>query len=145
MISQVTLKATATKPALLEPASITLTYSVSISLVLMLKMKMIYTVSDTAVLIATCLLDKTTIHLNMAFKAKGMKYSVRNKLHVVKFASDNSSNSAASQEFDVDEKLVQDWRRHIDKIQSLPKSKGADWGKEVPNAQVQEKHRCMGR
>ena len=39
-----------------------------------------------------------------------MKYSASFKLQVVKFASDNSNNSAASRKFGIDEKLVQDWR-----------------------------------
>ena len=48
-----------------------------------------------------------------------MKYSASFKLQVVKFASDNSNNSAASQKFGIDEKLVRDWRRKIDNIKSL--------------------------
>ena len=40
-----------------------------------------------------------------------MKYSASFKLQVVKFASDNSNNSAASRKFGIDEKLVRDWRR----------------------------------
>ena len=55
-----------------------------------------------------------------------MKYSASFKLQVVKFASDNSNNSAASQKFGMDEKLVRDWRRKIDNIKSLPKTKCAD-------------------
>ena len=45
-----------------------------------------------------------------------MKYSASFKLQVVKFASDNSNNSAASRKFGIDEKLVRDWRRKIDNI-----------------------------
>ena len=52
-----------------------------------------------------------------------MKYSASFKLQVVKFASDNSNNSAASRKFGIDEKLVRDWRRKIDNIKSLPKTK----------------------
>ena len=55
-----------------------------------------------------------------------MKYSASFKLQVVKFASDNSNNSAASRKFGIDEKLVRDWRRKIDNIKSLPKTKCAD-------------------
>ena len=44
-----------------------------------------------------------------------MKYSASFKLQVVKFASENSNNSAASRKFGIDEKLVRDWRRKIDK------------------------------
>ena len=43
-----------------------------------------------------------------------MKYSASFKLQVVKFASDNSNNSAASRKFGIDEKLVRDWRTKID-------------------------------
>ena len=49
-----------------------------------------------------------------------MKYSASFKLQVVKFASDNSNNSAASRKFGINEKLVRDWRRKIDNIKSLP-------------------------
>ena len=55
-----------------------------------------------------------------------MKYSASFKLQVVKFASDNSNNSAASRKFGIDKKLVRDWRRKIDNIKSLPKTKCAD-------------------
>ena len=58
-----------------------------------------------------------------------MKYSASFKLQVVKFASDNSNNSAASRKFGIDEKLVRDWRRKIDNIKSLPKTKCADRGR----------------
>ena len=47
-----------------------------------------------------------------------MKYSASFKLQVVKFASDNSNNSAASRKFGMDEKLVRDWRRKIDNIKN---------------------------
>ena len=50
-----------------------------------------------------------------------MKYSASFKLQVVKFASDNSNNSAASRKFGIDEKLVQDWRRKIDNIKFCQK------------------------
>ena len=56
-----------------------------------------------------------------------MKYSASFKLQVVKFASDN--NSAASRKFGIDEKLVRDWRRKIDNIKSLLKTKCADRGR----------------
>ena len=50
-----------------------------------------------------------------------MKYSASFKLQVVKFASDNSNNSAASWKFGIDKKLVRGWRRKIDNMKSLPK------------------------
>ena len=59
-----------------------------------------------------------------------MKYSASFKLQVVKFACDNSKNSAASRKFGMDEKLVRDWRRKIDNIKSLPKTKCADRGRQ---------------
>ena len=65
----------------------------------------------------------------MLSKVKRMKYSASFKLQVVKFASDNSNNSAASRKFGIDEKLVRDWRRKIDNIKSLPKTKCADRGR----------------
>ena len=55
-----------------------------------------------------------------------MKYSASFKLQVVKFASDNSNNSTASRKFGINKKLVRDWRRKIDNIKSLPKTKCAD-------------------
>ena len=60
--------------------------------------------------------------------SKWSKYSAKFKLQVVKFAK-NTNNSAAGQEFDVNEKLVRDWRRHIEKIRAMPKNKCTDWGK----------------
>ena len=63
-----------------------------------------------------------------------MKYSASFKLQVVKFASDNSNNSAASRKFGIDKKLVRDWRRKIDNIKSLPKTKCADRGRKCQMA-----------
>ena len=70
-----------------------------------------------------------------------MKYSASFKLQVVKFASDNSNNSAASRKFGIDEKLVRDWRRKIDNIKSLPKTKCADRGRKCQWPEL----RRMGR
>ena len=60
--------------------------------------------------------------------SKRMKYSAKFKLQVVKFAED-SNNCAASREFCVNEKLVQDWRRQVEKLKCMPKSKCANRGK----------------
>ena len=62
-----------------------------------------------------------------------MKYSASFKLQVVKFASDNSNNSAASWKFGIDEKLVRDWRRKIDNIVSAENQMCRSW-QEVPVA-----------
>ena len=40
-----------------------------------------------------------------------------------------SSNSKEGREFGVNEKLVRDWRRNVDKLQSMPRKKCADRGK----------------
>ena len=68
-----------------------------------------------------------------------MKYSASFKLQVVKFASDNSNNSAASRKFGIDEKLVRDWRRKIDNIKSLPKTKCADHGRKCQWPELEKK------
>ena len=68
-----------------------------------------------------------------------MKYSASFKLQVIKFASDNSNNSAASRKFGIDEKLVRDWRRKIDNIKSLPKTKCADRGRKCQWPELKKK------
>ena len=68
-----------------------------------------------------------------------MKYSASFNLQVVKFASDNSNNSAASWKFGIDEKLVRDWRRKIDNIKSLPKTKCADRGRKCQWPELEKK------
>ena len=60
--------------------------------------------------------------------SRRMKYSAKFKLQVVKFAED-SNNCAASREFCVNEKLVRDWRRQVEKLKCMPKSKCANRGK----------------
>ena len=75
----------------------------------------------------------------MLSKVKRMKYSASFKLQVVKFASDNSINSAASRKFGIDEKLVRDWRRKIDNIKSLPKTKCADRGRKCQWPELEKK------
>ena len=68
-----------------------------------------------------------------------MKYSASFKLQVVKFASDNSNNSAASRKFGIDEKLVRDWRRKIDNIKSLSKTKCAYRGRKCQWPELEKK------
>ena len=75
----------------------------------------------------------------MLSKVKRMKYSASFKLQVVKFASDNSNNSVASRKFGIDEKLVRDWRRKIDNIKSLPKTKCADRGRKCQWPELKKK------
>ena len=75
----------------------------------------------------------------MLSKVKRMKYSASFKLQVVKFASDNSNNSAASRKFGIDEKLVRDWRRKIDNIKSLLKTKCADRGRKCQWPELEKK------
>ena len=59
---------------------------------------------------------------------KRHKYTAQFKLRVVQFA-EKSSNSKAGCEFGVNEKLVRDWRRNVDKLQSMPHKTCADHGK----------------
>ena len=68
-----------------------------------------------------------------------MKYPASFKLQVVKFASNNSNNSAASRKFGIDEKLVRDWRRKIDNIKSLLKTKCADRGRKCQWPELKKK------
>ena len=68
-----------------------------------------------------------------------MKFSTSFKLQVIKFASDNSNNSAASRKFGIDKKLVRDWRRKIDNIKSLPKTKCADRGRKCQWPELEKK------
>ena len=56
-----------------------------------------------------------------------------------KYGSDNSNNSAASRKFGIDEKLVRDWRRKIDNIKSLPKTKCADRGRKCQWPELEKK------
>ena len=58
-----------------------------------------------------------------------MKYSAKFKLQAVKFAED-SNNCAVRQEFCVNEKLVCDWRKQVEKLKCMPKNKCANRGKE---------------
>lgn len=57
-----------------------------------------------------------------------MKYSAKYKLLVIKFAEE-TNNCAAARKYNVNEKLVRDWRKNADKLSQMPKSKCADRGK----------------
>lgn len=59
---------------------------------------------------------------------KRMKYSAKYKLLVIKFAEE-TNNCAAARKYNVNEKLVRDWRKNADKLSQMPKSKCADRGK----------------
>ena len=54
--------------------------------------------------------------------SKRMKYSAKFKLQVVKFAQE-SKNCAAGREFCVNEKLVRDWQKQVEKLKCMPKNK----------------------
>ena len=56
------------------------------------------------------------------------KYEAKFKLQVVKFAEENN-NCAAARTFNVNEKLVRDWRKNADTIRKMPKKKCANRGK----------------
>lgn len=58
----------------------------------------------------------------MATKSKRLSYTVGFKLKVIEFAEKNSNRSAQRQ-FDVNEKLVRDWRKKKVELESLPKSR----------------------
>lgn len=60
---------------------------------------------------------------------KRMKYSAKYKLLVIKFAEE-TNNCAAARKYNVNEKLVRDWRKNADKLSQMPKSKCADRGKQ---------------
>ena len=60
--------------------------------------------------------------------SKRLKYSAKFKLCVVRFA-EQSNNCAASRKFCINEKLVRDWRRQVEKLKCMPKNKCADRGK----------------
>lgn len=59
---------------------------------------------------------------------KRMKYSAKYKLLVIKFAEENN-NCAAARKYNVNEKLVRDWRKNADKIAEMPRKKCANRGK----------------
>ena len=54
-------------------------------------------------------------------KRKRASYDAAFKLRVIEFA-ENSNNCAAMREFDINEKLVRDWRKNKPKLVDAPKS-----------------------
>lgn len=56
--------------------------------------------------------------------SKRMKYTAKFKLLIVKFAEE-SNNWAASREFRINEKLGRDWRKQIEKLEFIPKTRVA--------------------
>lgn len=55
-----------------------------------------------------------------SISSKRMKYTAKFKLQVVKLARE-SNKCAASREFGVNEKLVRDWRKQVEKLKCMPK------------------------
>jgi len=67
-----------------------------------------------------------------------MKYSAKFKLQVVKFAQE-SNNCAAGREFCVNEKLVRDWRKQVEKLKCMPKNKCSNRGKPCQWPELEDK------
>ena len=59
-------------------------------------------------------------------KKMRMLYSAAFKLKVISFAK-NANNSAASWQFGISEKLVQDWQKKQSILENIPRSKKALW------------------
>ena len=69
--------------------------------------------------------------------SKCMKYSAKFKLQVVKFAQE-SNNCTAGREFCVNEKLVQDWRKQVEKLKCMLKNKCSNHGKPCQWPQLED-------
>lgn len=67
-----------------------------------------------------------------------MKYTAKFKLQVVKLARE-SNNCAASREFGVNEKLVRDWRKQVEKLKCMPKNKCSNRGKQRQWPELEDK------
>ena len=67
-----------------------------------------------------------------------MKYSAKFKLQVVKFAQE-SNNCAAGREFCVNEKLIRDWRKQVEKLKCMPKNKCSNRGKTFQWPELEDK------
>ena len=70
--------------------------------------------------------------------SKRMKYSAKFKLQVVKFAQE-SNNCAAGREFCINEKLVRDWRKQVEKLKCMPKNKCSNRGKSCQWPELEDK------
>lgn len=67
-----------------------------------------------------------------------MKYTAKFKFQVVKFAKE-TNNCTASWEFCVNEKLVRDWRKQIEKLKCMPKNKCSNQGKKYQWPELEDK------
>ena len=67
-----------------------------------------------------------------------MKYSAKFKLQVIKFAQE-SNNCAAGREFCINEKLVRDWRKQVEKLKCMPKNKCSNHGKRCQWPELEDK------
>ena len=73
--------------------------------------------------------------------SKRMKYSAKLKLQVVKFAQE-SNNCAAGREFCVNEKLVRNWRKQVEKLKCMPQNKCSNCGKPCQWPELEDKLLC---
>lgn len=81
----------------------------------------------------------TTLHqLFTKMPSKQMKYTAKFKFQVVKFAKE-TNNCTASWEFCVNEKLVRDWRKQIEKLKCMPKNKCSNHGKKCQWPELEDK------
>ena len=70
--------------------------------------------------------------------SKQMKYTAKFKFQVVKFAKETNT-CTASWEFCVNEKLVRDWRKQIEKLKHMPKNKCSNQGKKYQWPELEDK------
>lgn len=81
----------------------------------------------------------TTLHqLFTKMPSRRMKYTAKFKFQVVKFAKE-TNNCTASWEFCVNEKLVRDWRKQIEKLKCMPKNKCSNQGKKCQWPELEDK------
>lgn len=70
--------------------------------------------------------------------SKRMKYTAKFKLQVVKFAQE-SNNCTATREFGVNEKLVRDWQKQVEKLKCMSKNKCSNRGKQCKSPELEDK------
>ena len=63
----------------------------------------------------------TLYQLFTKMPSKRMKYTAKFKLQVVKFAQE-SNNCTASRKFGVNDKLLRDWRKQVEKLKCMPEN-----------------------
>ena len=73
--------------------------------------------------------------------SRRMKYTAKFKFQVVKFAKE-TNNCTASWEFCVNEKLVRDWRKQIEKLKCMPKNKCSNQGKKCQWPELEDNSSC---